>query len=74
MENILTAKSRVTEQGVTIPKSFFKGIEEVETRQENNVIVIVPIKRDTILALGSNPIAEDVSDAAVNHDLYLYEK
>ena len=35
-------KLKVTEQGVTILKEFFAGIEEVEVHQENGCLVMVP--------------------------------
>jgi virulence-associated protein VagC len=35
-------KAKVTEKGVVIPKEFLKGIEEVEIRQADNLVVIVP--------------------------------
>lgn len=50
-------KVRVTEQGVVIPKQWLEGVDEVEIRQEQNVIVVVPIgngnhayELDTLLA------------------------
>jgi virulence-associated protein VagC len=35
-------KVKVTEQGITVPKEFFVGVEEVEIRRENGWIVMVP--------------------------------
>lgn len=35
-------KIRVTNQGVVIPKEFFEGIEEVEIRQEQGHLLIIP--------------------------------
>ncbi|UBF25036.1 hypothetical protein K9N68_25870 [Kovacikia minuta CCNUW1] len=57
-------KVKVTEQGITIPKEFFEGVEEVEIRRENNWIVMVPTKPTTnqrILGLhtGSIQMSED---------------
>jgi hypothetical protein len=37
-----TMKLPVTKQGVTIPREFFEGIEEVELRREKGWIAIVP--------------------------------
>jgi virulence-associated protein VagC len=66
-------KAKVTEQGLVIPKQFLQGIQEVEIRQQNGVLLIVPIgKNDPILQLGSEPITDTVDDASINHDHYLY--
>jgi virulence-associated protein VagC len=70
----MTMKTKVTEQGITIPKKFLKGIKEVEIRKENNVVLVVPITDDPILQLGSQPIDDTVTDASENHDAYIYGK
>ncbi len=67
-------KTKVTEQGVIIPKKFLKGIKEVEIRKDNHLILVVPITEDPIFALGSQPITDDITDASENHDLYLYSR
>ncbi len=67
-------KTKVTEQGVLIPKKFLKGIEEVEIRREDGLILVVPISDDPILQLGKHPIADDIEDASENHDAYIYGK
>jgi len=67
-------KTKVTEQGVLVPKKYFKGIEEVEIRKENDLVVVVPITDDPILQLGRWPISDDVEDASENHDQYIYGK
>ena len=68
-------KTKVTEQDLVIPQNLLKGIEEVEIRKEQNMILIVPvIANDPILELGTQPIVGDVSDASVNHDRYLYNR
>ena len=61
-------KTKVTEQGVLVPKKFLKGIKEVEIRKDNNVILVVPVMEDPILALGSQPIADEIRDASEHHD------
>ncbi|HEX8237219.1 MAG TPA: hypothetical protein VF600_14770 [Abditibacteriaceae bacterium] len=44
--------TKVTEQGLLIPKSFLENVEEVEIHKERNVIVITPIRpQDPILSL-----------------------
>lgn len=67
-------KTKVTEQGVILPKKFFRGIKEVEVQRKKNAILVVPIEDDPIFQLGSNPIAEEIKDASVNHDIYLCGK
>ena len=67
-------KTKVTDQGVLIPKRLLEGVDEVEIRKENNLILIVPITAgDPILELGKQPIADDVTDASEHHDRYLYD-
>ena len=66
-------KARVTEKGVVVPKDFFQGVEEVEIRKTDHVVVIVPTtKRNPILTLGQNPVECGAPDAAERHDRYLY--
>ena len=66
-------KTRVTSRGVLIPKRLLEGIDEVEIRKENNLILVVPVtSEDPILELGKQPIMADVTDASENHDRYLY--
>lgn len=65
-------KTKVTEEGVLVPKKYFKGIEEVEIRKENNLVVVLPVTDDPILQLGKRPIQDDVEDASENHDQYIY--
>ena len=68
-------KTKVTEQGVIVPKKFLKGIKEVEIRKDNSVILVVPVTEDPIFALGSQPIADDnITDASERHDAYLYSR
>lgn len=67
-------KTKVTEQGVLVPKKFFKGIAEVEIRKENGLVVVVPVTDDPILKLGKRPVSDDVQDASENHDQYIYGK
>jgi hypothetical protein len=65
-------KTKVTEQGVMVPKRFLKGIKEVEIRKNDGVILVVPVAEDPILALGSQPIVDEITDASRHHDRYLY--
>ncbi len=66
-------KTKVTEQGVLVPRQFFEGVDEVEIRQEHDAPLILPITGDDpILELGTQPISDDIDDASENHDHYLY--
>lgn len=71
MSNIVRAK--VTEEGVLIPKTLLPGVEEVEIRREQDVILVVPkAKDDPIFKLGSSPVACGAPDASEDLDRYLY--
>lgn len=70
MERVM--KTRVTEQGVTIPKELLTGMTEVEIRREDDRILVVPISDDPILQLGAQPISDSVLDASENHDAHIY--
>lgn len=66
-------KLKVTEQGVVIPKALLEGIDEIEIRQEDGQILLIPIfKIDPILELGKNPVECGVTDASEHHDKYLH--
>lgn len=68
-------KTEVTEQGITIPKQLLEGVKEVEIRKEKNYILVIPLSgEDPILRFGKNPVSDDVTDASVNHDEYIYGK
>jgi virulence-associated protein VagC len=65
-------RAKVTSQGVLIPKQWFEGIDEVEIRREQALIVIEPVDaEDPIFRLGAEPIVVDVDDASIHHDPYL---
>jgi hypothetical protein len=68
-------RTEVTEEGLLIPKKFLEGIKEVEIRKENDLILIIPVpSEDPIYQLGQNPITDDVTDASVNHNSYIYKQ
>ena len=68
-------RTEVTDQGLLVPKRFLEGIKEVEIRKENGMILIVPLPpKDPILQLGQDPIDDDVTDASVQHDQYIYQR
>jgi hypothetical protein len=68
-------RTKVTENGILIPKAWLEGIDEVDIQQVQNIILVVPVQADDpILNLGKQPIRLDVEDASVNHDRYLYDR
>jgi hypothetical protein len=68
-------RTKVTENGVLIPKVWLEGIDEVEIHKEQNMIIVVPVQvDDPIFDLGKQPISLDVEDASLNHDRYLYDR
>ncbi len=67
-------RTKVTADGLLIPKRLLEGVEEVEIRQEQGILVIVPVTdHDSILALGAEPLDLELEDASVHHDDYLYQ-
>lgn len=68
-------RTKVTENGVLIPKVWLEGIDEVEIHKEQNIIIVVPVQADDpIFDLGKQPIRLDVEDASLHHDRYLYDR
>jgi hypothetical protein len=68
-------RTKVTEDGVLIPKMWLEGIDEVDIQQTQNMIIVVPVPvEDPILNLGKQPILLNVEDASLNHDQYLYNQ
>jgi hypothetical protein len=68
-------RTKVTENGVNIPKAWLEGIDEVEIQKEQNMIIVVPVHADDpIRTLGTQPIILDVEDASLHHDRYLYDR
>ena len=66
-------RTKVTENGVTVPRELLEGIDEVEIRRENDLVVLVPVDdQDPILKLGTHPVKTGAPDAADNHDEYIY--
>jgi hypothetical protein len=53
-----------------------EGVEEVEIRKEKGRIVVLPLvlaeNQDPIFKLGEHPVQCGLSDAARQHDTYLY--
>ncbi len=68
-------RTKVTENGVLIPKGWLEGIDEVDIQKTQNMIIVVPVQaEDPILSLGTQPILVDVEDASLHHDRYLYNQ
>jgi hypothetical protein len=66
-------KTRVTEQGIIIPRDMLDGLDEVEIRRHDGMIIIVAAgAHDRIFDIGKDPIDTEVTDASVNHDSYIY--
>lgn len=67
-------RTKISSEGLLIPKDWFDGIDEVEIQKEAEMIKIIPmLKHDPIFDIGKNPVTIDVDDAAINHDRYLCE-
>jgi hypothetical protein len=66
-------RTKVSENGVLIPKDLLSGITEVEIRKQNGVIMVIPAgKDDPIFDIGREPVACGLSDASENLDKYIY--
>jgi virulence-associated protein VagC len=66
-------KLKVTEQGVLIPKELLGNSLEVEiSKQEEKIIITIINNPNSIWDLGVNPVENDITDGAINHDKYLY--
>jgi len=64
---------KVTEQGLLIPRRWLRGIRRAEIRRKKNRITIVPANgADPLRQLGRKPVRCGLTDAAANHDKYLY--
>lgn len=71
-------KLKVTEKGVTIPKEFFTGVEEVEVRQENGCLMMVPtqsLQKPRVLGLHADSIQmRDDFDEPLPDEFWLGDK
>ena len=65
-------KAKVDTDGIRVPKELLNGLNEVEIRREDDVVVIFPhSSKDPVFSLGRDPVTVDVTDASVNLDRYL---
>lgn len=66
-------KTRLTEQGIIIPKDMLVGIDEIENRRQAGMIIVVPVSaRYHIFDIDRNPIDADITDASENQNYYIY--
>jgi hypothetical protein len=66
-------RTKVSEDGLMIPKELLEGITEVDIRKQNGIIVVVPTgKEDPIYDIGRNPVKLGIPDASENLDKYIY--
>ncbi len=66
---------KANQHGLVIPKELLNNSDEFEIRQENNILLVIPIiVNDPLFEFGTDPIICDVDDASVRHDHYLCEK
>jgi hypothetical protein len=67
--------AKVTDQGVLVPKDLLGNAQQVEIiEQPGRVVLVFDRSKDPIWGLGQNPVSLDVTDAALNHDKYIYGK
>lgn len=54
-------RTKVSEQGVSIPKEFFVGVEEVEIRQDDKIVFVIPVAPDgSVVQLGIQLSEDDI--------------
>lgn len=84
----MATKVKVTKEGLLIPKEVTdrvlgEGSKEVEISEGPGRLLILPATErsavnrsgddeDPILLMGSDPVNDEITDASVNHDRYLY--
>jgi hypothetical protein len=67
-------RTKVTAERLLITKRLLAGVDEVQIRQEQGIVIIVPVTdHDPIFTLGTDPLDLELEDAAVRHDDYLYQ-
>jgi hypothetical protein len=72
-ERLTSMRTKVSEQGVVIPKELLEGITEVDIRKQNGLIVVIPVgKEDPLYDIGRNPVKLGIPDASENLDKYIY--
>ncbi|MEX0701626.1 MAG: hypothetical protein WD069_05960 [Planctomycetales bacterium] len=62
-------RAKVTDEGVVIPRRMLPGVEEVEIRSGDGMVLVFPVRaEDPILGLGNAPVRCGVPDGSVHHD------
>jgi hypothetical protein len=65
-------RTKVSENGVLIPKELLAGITEVDIRKQNGIIIVIPAGTDDpIYDIGKEPVACGAPDASENLDNYV---
>lgn len=67
-------KLKVTADGVTIPREMLPDVEEMEVREEDGILLLLPLsdEHDPIWDMGTDPVDLGLTDAAEQHDRYIY--
>jgi hypothetical protein len=66
--------AKITSEGLLIPKELLGSAQEVQIVEEpGRLVVILGPVADPIWNLGRNPIKLGITDAAANHDKYIYD-
>ncbi len=81
----MVMRTKITKEGLLIPRELLgeMGEGEVEVRKEaGGRFIVIPndgengeretAAEDPILSLGEDPVDDEITDASVNHDRYLY--
>jgi hypothetical protein len=67
-------RTKVAENGITIPKELLEGITEVVIHKHNGIIVVMPVGvEDPIHNIGKNPVKLGIRDASENLDKHIYD-
>jgi hypothetical protein len=65
-------RTKVSENGVLIPKDLLTGITEVDIRKKNGVIIVSPAgKNDSMDDIGKEPVAYGTPDASEDLEEHL---
>lgn len=66
-------RTKVSADGLVIPKELLEGITEVDIRKQNGLIIVMPVgKEDPLYDIGRSPVKLGIPDASENLDKYIY--
>ena len=66
-------KTRVTDEGIVIPRHLLGDMAEVEILEGEGMLIVVPVHdEDPIFQLGKHPVTAEVTDGSEKLDHYLY--